>query len=119
MDQEQNKEIENTKAQMRKGVLEFCILLVISQKKAYASDILKKLKQADLIVMEGTLYPILTRLKNSGLLQYYWEESRSGPPRKYYSLTKKGENSLKELRKSWEKINKSITSLLNNSKNNN
>lgn len=119
MDQEQNREIENTKAQMRKGVLEFCILLVISQKKAYASDILKKLKQADLIVMEGTLYPILTRLKNSGLLQYYWEESRSGPPRKYYSLTKKGEKSLKELGKSWKKINKSITSLLTNFKKSN
>lgn len=116
MDQKQNKEIENTKAQMRKGILEFCILLVIYQKKVYASDILKKLKQADLIVMEGTLYPILTRLKNSGLLQYYWEESRSGPPRKYYSLTDKGRKSLKELEVSWGKINKSISSLIKNNK---
>ncbi|MFW5888508.1 MAG: PadR family transcriptional regulator [Patescibacteria group bacterium] len=111
-----NKDTENTKAQMRKGILEFCILLVISGKKAYASDILKKLKQADLIVMEGTLYPILTRLKNSGLLQYHWEESKSGPPRKYYFLTDKGKQSLKELKASWAKINKSITSLIKNNK---
>lgn len=116
MAQKQSKETENTKAQMRKGVLEFCILLVISQKKVYASDILKKLKQADLIVMEGTLYPILTRLKNLGLLQYYWEESSGGPPRKYYYLTDKGEESLRELEGSWKKISNSISSLLKNKK---
>ncbi|HMB66291.1 MAG TPA: PadR family transcriptional regulator [Patescibacteria group bacterium] len=110
----QSKETENTKAQMRKGILEFCILLVISQRKVYASDILKKLKQADLIVMEGTLYPILSRLKNLGLLQYHWEESKSGPPRKYYYLTDKGEESLRGLEESWKRINKSISSLLKN-----
>jgi PadR family transcriptional regulator PadR len=116
MTQNSNKETENTKAQMRKGILEFCILLVISQKKAYASDILKKLKQADLIVMEGTLYPILTRLKNLGLLQYQWEESKGGPPRKYYFLTDKGEESLKELEEYWKKINRSISSLTRSNK---
>ena len=78
---------ENTQAQMRKGILEFCILLVISRGKVYCSDILSELRDADLLVVEGTVYPLLTRLKNSGLLSYDWEESPSGPPRKYYRLT--------------------------------
>lgn len=111
---ENNKEIniENTKAQMRKGILEFCILLVISGDKAYASDILDHLKKADLIVVEGTIYPLLSRLKNSGLLDYAWEESQSGPPRKYYSLTEKGRNTLKELSVTWGALNKSINILV-------
>ena len=74
--------VENTKAQMRKGVLEFCILSILNGKEAYPSDILEELKEAKLIVVEGTLYPLLTRLKDSGLLSYRWEESKSGPPRK-------------------------------------
>ncbi|MFH2095443.1 MAG: PadR family transcriptional regulator, partial [Bacteroidota bacterium] len=85
---------ENAKAQMRKGLLEFCILSILSEKDAYASDILKVLKEAKLIVVEGTLYPLLNRLKNSGLLFYRWEESTQGPPRKYYGITTEGRNFL-------------------------
>lgn len=103
---------ENTKAQMRKGILEFCILLIISRGKVYSSDILSELRDADLIVVEGTIYPLLSRLKNSGLLSYDWEESPSGPPRKYYSLTAKGEATLKELSKTWHTLSKSIGLLI-------
>jgi PadR family transcriptional regulator PadR len=93
--------IENTKAQMRKGVLEYCILLVLDGKPLYASDIIQELKTAKMIVVEGTLYPLLTRLKNDGLLAYKWEESTQGPPRKYYELTGEGRNFLKDLHDSW------------------
>jgi len=103
---------ENTQAQMRKGILEFCIMLIISQGKVYCSDILNELKQADLLVVEGTVYPMLTRLKNSGLLSYDWEESPSGPPRKYYSLTAKGKETLKQLLKTWAALDNSINSLV-------
>jgi len=108
-------EIENTKAQMRKGILEFAILVIISRGKAYASEILKKLKQADLIVVEGTLYPLMSRLKKDGLVSYEWEESKSGPPRKYYTLTIKGKTSLKQLTDTWAALDKSINSLVNKS----
>jgi PadR family transcriptional regulator, regulatory protein PadR len=103
---------DNAKAQMRKGILEFCILLIIKDGEAYASDILQKLKDADLIVVEGTLYPLLSRLKNAELLSYEWRESKSGPPRKYYTLTKKGKDALKELVSTWHSLSQSITSLL-------
>ena len=103
--------LENTKAQMRKGFLEFCILLIISRGKVYASDILQKLTRADLIVVEGTLYPLLSRLKGQGLLEYDWEESPSGPPRKYYSLTAKGAAALARLEEAWDDLRKSITTL--------
>jgi len=93
--------IENAKAQMRKGVLEYCILLVLNGELLYASNILQGLKEAKLIVVEGTLYPLLTRLKNAGLLSYRWEESTQGPPRKYYELTEEGRKFLKELEESW------------------
>ena len=83
--------LENTQAQMRKGVLEFCILSILSNQEVYPSDIISRMKESKLIVVEGTLYPLLTRLKNAGLLQYRWIESKSGPPRKYYSLTPLGE----------------------------
>jgi len=106
--------IENVKAQMRKGILEYCILSVLSNHDAYASDIIGKLKEAKLIVVEGTLYPLLTRLKNSGLLSYRWEESTQGPPRKYYELTTKGEESLKELNTSWNELTTSVEIILNN-----
>lgn len=96
--------LENTKAQMRKGVLELCILSLLQEKDAYASDIINHLKEAEMIVVEGTLYPLLTRLKNAGLLAYRWEESVSGPPRKYYSLTENGKIALKELKSSWDKL---------------
>lgn len=105
-------DVENTKAQMRKGILEFCILLIISQGEMYASKILKELKDADLIVVEGTVYPLLSRLKKAGLLDYYWEESKTGPPRKYYSLTEKGEAILKELNSTWGVFSKSINNLV-------
>jgi len=92
---------ENTKAQMRKGILEYCILLVMSEKPQYAITIIEDLKKAKMIVVEGTLYPLLTRLKNEGLLTYKWEESTLGPPRKYYQLTEKGTEFLHELETSW------------------
>src|SRR5204863_2239787 len=96
--------LENTQAQMRKGVLEFCILSILSQEEVYPSDIIVRMKQSRLIVVEGTLYPLLTRLKNGGLLQYRWEESKSGPPRKYYSLTPLGQKFLDELRQTWNEL---------------
>lgn len=96
--------IENAKAQMRKGVLEYCILLVLDGKPLYASDIIEALKGAKMIVVEGTLYPLLTRLKNAGLLTYQWEESTQGPPRKYYELTASGRKFLGELEVSWTEL---------------
>lgn len=100
--------IENTKAQMRKGVLEFCILSVLYGERMYASDILKSLKEAKLLVVEGTLYPLLTRLKNAGLLEYEWEESTSGPPRKYYLLTETGKTFLNELQETWNELDQAV-----------
>ena len=103
--------IENTKAQMRKGVLEYCILGILSKGDAYASDIIERLKGAKLIVVEGTLYPLLTRLKNAGLLEYRWEESNAGPPRKYYSLSAQGRAFLFELKRTWENLNNAVEQL--------
>jgi len=100
--------VENNKAQMRKGILEYCILLVISGNSCYASDIINKLKEAKVIVVEGTLYPLLTRQKNAGLLSYRWEESSQGPPRKYYELTDMGREYLAELDKSWDELVESV-----------
>ena len=100
--------IENTKAQMRKGVLEFCILSILQHGDAYTSEILSQLKDAKLLVVEGTVYPLLTRLKNAGLLSYRWEESTSGPPRKYYELTDQGKEYLSELDNSWGELVKSV-----------
>ncbi len=97
-------DLSNTKAQMRKGVLEYCILLVIDGKPLYASDIIEELKNAKMIVVEGTLYPLLTRLKNDGLLAYKWEESTQGPPRKYYELTEEGRFFLTEMGASWDEL---------------
>ncbi|MDD3607471.1 MAG: PadR family transcriptional regulator [Candidatus Moranbacteria bacterium] len=102
---------ENIQAQMRKGILDFIVLLVISRKPIYVSDILKELKTHELIVVEGTLYPLLGRLKNSGLLEYSWKESKAGPPRKYYKLTKSGKEMLGRLSLTWNNLNKSIDSL--------
>lgn len=96
--------IENTKAQMRKGVLEYCILSILARKEAYPSEVIETLKKGRLIVVEGTLYPLLTRLKNMGLLAYRWEESKSGPPRKYYKLTELGKSFLKELDETWNEL---------------
>lgn len=100
--------IENAKAQMRKGVLEYCILTVLNEKPLYAINIIKGLKESKMIVVEGTLYPLLTRLKNDGLLTYRWEESTQGPPRKYYELTEKGRIFLGELESSWSELVKAV-----------
>jgi len=107
---------ENTQAQMRKGILDFIILLVISRGPIYVSDILKELQANKLIVVEGTLYPLLSRLKNSGFLEYFWQESKSGPPRKYYTLTKRGKEMLDQLSVTWDSLSQSIDSLKNNNK---
>ena len=103
--------VDNIKSQMRKGYLEYCILLILKKKPAYVSDVISDLKEARLIVVEGTLYPLLTRLKNSGLLDYRWEESNQGPPRKYYEVTPQGEEFLKELDKAWEEINEVVNKI--------
>lgn len=103
--------IENTKAQMRKGILELCILSILDKQEAYPSDIIEELKESKMIVVEGTLYPLLTRLKNAGILSYRWEESVSGPPRKYYSLTDKGREFLEELRSTWESLSTAVTKI--------
>jgi PadR family transcriptional regulator PadR len=100
--------LENTKAQMRKGILELCVLSIISQEEAYPSDIIKKLKESQLIVVEGTLYPLLSRLKNAALLKYTWKESNAGPPRKYYQLTEEGTGFLGELKSTWEQLNHAV-----------
>lgn len=99
---------------MRKGFLEFCILNIINSKEFYVSDIIEELKKANLIVVEGTLYPLLMRLKNSGLLAYSWKESTQGPPRKYYTITEEGKSVLAELNTSWEEIKSSVELLKSN-----
>ncbi len=105
--------LENIKSQMRKGMLEFCVLLLLRGGDAYASGIIERMKAANLIVVEGTLYPLLTRLKNDGLLAYRWEESSSGPPRKYYSLTPLGEQALAQLAANWQEMSNTVNLLMN------
>nr|HMS68248.1 PadR family transcriptional regulator [Saprospiraceae bacterium] len=107
---EANKDmkLENTKAQMRKGVLELCVLSIIAEAEAYPSDIINKLKESKLIVVEGTLYPLLNRLKNAELLDYSWRESNSGPPRKYYTITEIGKTVLDELMHTWDELNAAV-----------
>lgn len=100
----ENINIDNVKAQMRKGILEYCILSILSRNDAYTSSIIAELKEAEMIVVEGTLYPLLTRQKNQGLLSYRWEESPQGPPRKYYTLTDKGRQLLEALDKTWNEL---------------
>lgn len=103
---------ENTSAQMRKGVLEYCILLIIARAPVYASDILNELKKANLIVVEGTLYPLLSRLRTAGVVTYQWVESLSGPPRKYYELTPQGKKLLEELTQHWKQLTATTQSLI-------
>jgi PadR family transcriptional regulator PadR len=105
-------DLENTKAQMRKGTLEYCILLIIARGEIYASDILKELKASNLLVVEGTLYPLLSRLKTEKLLEYSWRESKAGPPRKYYRLTDQGRKTLAALNETWNNLSSSINSLI-------
>lgn len=109
--------IENTKVQMRKGILEFCILGIISRGEVYASDILDALKTANMLVVEGTVYPLLTRLKNAGLLTYEWRESTSGPPRKYFTLTAEGYTAFNELKDTWFELANAANAATNYQKN--
>jgi PadR family transcriptional regulator PadR len=111
--------VENSKAQMKKGILEYCILAIIKRGEVYASDILEELKQAQLIVVEGTLYPLLTRLKNEGLLSYQWIESKSGPPRKYFQLTPEGNTFLNELEITWNELTDSVNQIIQKNQNHN
>ena len=106
--------LNNIKSQMRKGLLEYCILSIIHKNEVYASDILDMLKQANLVVVEGTVYPLLTRMKNEGLLSYRWQESTGGPPRKYYALTQQGQDLLAQLDNEWQSISQSINQIINN-----
>ncbi|MFN8310951.1 MAG: PadR family transcriptional regulator [Chitinophagales bacterium] len=106
-------DIENSKAQMRKGVLELCILAILAKGEKYPSDILEVMTKAHLLVVEGTLYPLLTRLKNENLLTYRWVESTGGPPRKYFTLTDQGKNFLGELTKAYAQQNESVSKILN------
>ena len=103
--------IENTQSQMRKGILEFCILSIIRRGEAYPSDIVEEMKGASLQILEGTLYPLLTRLKNADMLTYRWVESNSGPPRKYFSLTEKGEAFYRELEQTWQELSNGVNAL--------
>lgn len=103
--------IENTQSQMRKGILEFCILSIIRRGEAYPSDIVEEMRAANLQILEGTLYPLLTRLKNAEMLSYRWVESNSGPPRKYFSLTEKGESFYNELQTTWQELANGVNAL--------
>ena len=103
--------VDNAKSQMRKGMLEYCVLLLLSREANYANDIINRLKQAELIVVEGTLYPLLIRQKNQGLLSYRWEESTQGPPRKYYCITEKGRAQLREMDLAWQEIVETIKTI--------
>lgn len=105
--------VDNAKSQMRKGMLEYCVLLLLHKAPSYATDIISQLKEAELIVVEGTLYPLLTRLKKEGLLSYEWQESTQGPPRKYYALTTEGEAFLAELDNAWGELVRTVTYLKN------
>src|SRR5436190_17928358 len=105
--------IENTQRQMRKGILEFCILSIIRRSEAYPSDIVDEMRGCNLQILEGTLYPLLTRLKNSEMLSYRWVESNSGPPRKYFMLTEKGEAFYKELEQTWNELSNAVNALAN------
>jgi PadR family transcriptional regulator PadR len=105
--------IENTQSQMRKGILEFCIFSIIRRGEAYPSDIVEEMRGANLQIFEGTLYPLLTRLKNADMLTYRWVESNSGPPRKYFSLTPKGEEFYRELEATWNELANAVNTLAN------
>lgn len=110
--------VENSKAQMKKGILELCILSIISRGEVYASDIIEELKTSKMIVVEGTLYPLLTRLKNEGLLSYQWVESKSGPPRKYFQLSEDGKQFLEGLKETWNELVEAVSSVTQHQQNN-
>lgn len=112
LDNYERMKVENTQIQMRKGILEFCILHIISRGEVYASDMLEELTSAKIIVVEGTLYPLLTRLRKAELLEYKWVESTSGPPRKYYTLTQEGSKFLDKLNTTWEELHESTNKII-------
>lgn len=112
MNNDIQKILDKTQKQLRRGILELCVLSIISEKEAYPSDIIERLEKAKMIVVEGTLYPLLTRLKNAGLLAYNWRESTSGPPRKYFHLTDKGTDFLYALQKSWDDLVFGVQSII-------
>ena len=103
--------LTNTQVQMRKGLLEYCVLHIISRGEIYTSDLIDELTQAEMIVVEGTLYPLLNRLKTAALVSYRWVESDAGPPRKYYSITEEGRKALKNLASTWKGLVQSITQI--------
>ena len=105
--------IENTQSQMKKGILEFCILSIIRRSEAYPSDIIEEMKKSGLTLLEGTLYPLLTRLKNAEFLSYRWVESSEGPPRKYFSLTEKGESFYQQLFQTWNELSVGVHKIIN------
>jgi PadR family transcriptional regulator PadR len=111
--------IDNTQSQMRKGTLEFCILSIIKRGEAYPGNIVEEMRGAGLVILEGTLYPLLTRLKNAEMLNYRWVESPSGPPRKYFSLTEKGEQFYSELEKTWNELSGAVNKVINPNPQNN
>ena len=115
----QQYNVENTQSQMRKGFLEFPVLLIIGAKPTYAPDILKQLKKANLLVVEGTLYPLLSRLKRNALVEYVWQESKAGPPRKMYTITNQGKEVLSQLEESWKLLDNSVNSLIKHYKHEN
>lgn len=108
--------VDNAKSQMRKGMLEYCIMLLLDETPCYSSDIIQRLKDANLLVMEGTLYPLLSRLKKDGILNYEWQESTQGPPRKYYVLSNDGREMLKALEAAWDELENTIHTLKGNRK---
>jgi PadR family transcriptional regulator, regulatory protein PadR len=105
--------LDNIQSQMKKGTLEFCILSIIKRGEAYPSDIVEEMRAANMQLLEGTLYPLLTRLKNADMLSYRWVESNSGPPRKYFSLTPQGEQFYKELEKTWHELVSGVQRVIN------
>ena len=105
--------VDNAKSQMRKGMLEYCIMLLLKEKPCYSSDIIQKLKEANLLVVEGTLYPLLSRLKKDGILEYEWQESTQGPPRKYYVLSEEGKEALEALDAAWCELESTVNHLKN------
>ena len=117
MNNDIQKIVDKTQKQLRRGILELCVLSIISEKEAYPSDIIERLEKARMIVVEGTLYPLLTRLKNAGLLSYSWKESTSGPPRKYFQLTEKGSEFLFEIQKSWNELVTGVQSIVSEKQN--
>ena len=104
---------DNAKIQMRKGIMEYCVLAILANGDEYAPAIISELKKAEMIVVEGTLYPLLTRLKNAGYLTYRWEESVQGPPRKYYTLTEEGRSYLTQLHEAWDSLVEQINNIRN------